>query len=74
MLSVVTFFETTEYTEVESHQISSTNIFLCVLRSYIFWNHSVHSGVITANRVYVNNFLCALRGYFFETLEYKKAV
>ena len=33
---VATFFETTEGTEVESHKIRSTNIFLFALRGYLF--------------------------------------
>ncbi len=36
MFSVVAFFETTEYTEVELHQTRSTNIFLCALHGYLF--------------------------------------
>jgi hypothetical protein len=33
---VVSFFETTEDTEVELHQTRFTNIFLCALRGYFF--------------------------------------
>ena len=43
VFSVVTFFETTEDTEVELHQTRSTNIFLCVLRGY-FFDLRIHGG------------------------------
>jgi hypothetical protein len=37
VLSVVIFFETTEFIEGELHQTGSANIFLCVLRGYLFF-------------------------------------
>ncbi len=60
VFSVVTFFETTEYTEGELHQTRSTNIFLCVLRGYLFWNHRVHRGGITSNKINKYFLLCSL--------------
>ena len=36
VFSVVVFFETTEFTEVELHQTRPTSIFLFVLRGYFF--------------------------------------